>query len=66
MNETYDLFDDEDTDGYPMKHFQVGWQVGLSLKIKSLLIGASYGADFSEIAENVKVHTTSVTLGVCF
>ena len=63
--ETADLFDDDEVEE-TMKRFQLGWQIGINFKISSLVLGASYGADFSEIFEDVKIHTTSVTLGVSF
>ena len=47
--------------------FQLGWQIGVNARINSsFLLGVSYGTDFSEIAEKIKIQTTSVTLGYCF
>ena len=62
------LFDEDDM-GKDAKwnRFQVGWQIGVNAQFNnSWLVGVSYGTDFSEIAENTKMKTTSVTLGYCF
>lgn len=49
------------------KRIQFGWEVGLSVYFaNSLYCGASYGTDFSEITQDVKIHTVSVTLGYTF
>lgn len=66
-SESYDLFSDDDMDGDAWNRVQLGWHVGVNAKFfKKLLVGVSYGTDFNEISEGVKIHTTSVTLGVCF
>ena len=47
--------------------FQIGWQAGLKAIIgNAFLIGASYGTDFTEIAEKTKIQTATVSLGICF
>ena len=66
-----DIFDKKDMDKYldsdPAKRFQNGWQAGARVKFAGkFFISASYGNDFSEIFEDVKIHTTTVSLGVCF
>ena len=74
INETfkdrdYDLFDKNDmgSDAATWNRFQVGWHIGINACMDDkVIIGASYGTDFSEIAEKVKIHTTSLTLGYCF
>ena len=64
------LFDKDDMDyngSDVWKRFQVGWQIGVKARFnKGFMIGASYGTDFSEIVKNVKVATTSITLGYTF
>ncbi len=65
----YNLFDKDDMGGddYTWNRFQVGWHIGANARFnKKWLVGVSYGTDFSEIAKKAKIHTTSVTLGVCF
>lgn len=64
-----DLFDKKDmgSDAATWNRFQVGWHIGLNARINDqFLIGASYGTDFSEIAQKVKIHTTSLIVGYCF
>lgn len=68
-SESRNLFDKDDMGGddYTWNRFQVGWHIGLNARFnKKYLLGVSYGTDFSEIAKEVKIHTTSVTLGLCF
>ena len=56
-----DLFSDAD-----WKRFQAGWHIGVGFDYRALHFGVQYGSDFNEIAEEVKVATTSVTLGFNF
>ena len=66
---TYNLFDKKDMDGsnYTWNRFQIGWQIGVNARFNSkLLLGLSYGSDFSEIYKKAKINTTSITLGYCF
>lgn len=68
-SEKYDLFKKSDmgSSDNTWNRFQVGWQVGLKAIIsKTVMIGASYGTDFSEIAEKIKLQTATVSLGCCF
>ena len=53
-----DLFSDAD-----WKRFQAGWRIGVGLDYRALHFGVQYGTDFNEIAEELKIATTSVTLG---
>ena len=53
-----DLFSDAD-----WKRFQAGWHIGVGLDYRALHFGVQYGTDFNEIAEELKIATTSVTLG---
>jgi hypothetical protein len=55
-----------EADASVWKRFQLGWHAGVNFKCDKLLLGVSYGSDFSEIYKNCKIHTTSVTLGYCF
>ena len=68
VSEKLDLFKESDMGGsdFTWNRFQIGWQVGLKAIInKRIMIGASYGNDFSEICKKVKLQTTTITLGVC-
>ena len=57
----FDLFSDGD-----WKRFQAGWHIGVGLDYRALHFGVQYGTDFNEIAEELKIATTSVTLGFNF
>jgi len=64
----FNLFDKDDmgSKDATWKRFQVGWQIGVNARFnEKLLIGISYGTDFSEIVKKTKLHTTSITLGYC-
>ena len=64
-----DLFDKDDmgSSDNTWNRFQIGWHIGLKAKLgQSFLLGASYGSDFSEIAEKVHIKTTTVSLGFTF
>lgn len=71
-NDTKDnlnLFDKDDmgSKDATWKRFQAGWQIGVNARFnEKLLIGISYGTDFSEIVRKTKLNTTSITLGYCF
>jgi hypothetical protein len=59
-----DLFSD---DYYEWNRFQIGWHIGLNPKFNNnFLLGVSYGTDFNKLHDDTRVHTTSVTFGVCF
>ena len=59
--------DDMGSDDKTWNRFQVGWHIGLNVRINNqFLVGASYGTDFSEIVKKVKIHTASITVGYCF
>jgi len=69
----YDVFEKKDMeemgmlDGKAWSRFQVGWQIGVKARLGGdLLVGASYGTDFSEIAKKTKLSTVSITVGYCF
>ena len=70
--EEVDLFDKDDVEkyfgdeDYAWKRFQMGWQIGVKASISNFVLGVSYGGDFSEIAEDAKSKTTSITLGYRF
>lgn len=64
-----DLFDKKDmgSDAATWNRFQIGWHIGLNARINDkFLVGASYGTDFSEIAQKVKIHTATLMVGYCF
>lgn len=49
------------------KRFQFGWHIGVNAHFNnSLLLGVSYGTDFSELFKDGKMKTTSITLGYNF
>lgn len=56
-----DLYSDAD-----WNRFQAGWHIGVGLDYRALHFGVQYGTDFNEIAEELKIATTSVTLGFNF
>lgn len=60
------LFDDDEMGDSAFKRFQIGWQIGVNAKFNKFLVGLSYGSDFSEIADDCKIKTTSITIGCCF
>ena len=70
--EEIDLFDKDDAEeyfgdeDYAWKRFQMGWQIGVKASISNFVLGVSYGGDFSEITEDAKLKTTSITLGYRF
>lgn len=65
--ESYNAFDkDEVGEGFQLKRFNIGWQVGVGLYLKSFYIGASYGKDFNEIVESGKAVVPKLTLGYSF
>ena len=64
-----DLFDKKDmgSDAATWNRFQIGWHIRLNARINDkFLVGASYGTDFSEIAQKVKIHTATLMVGYCF
>lgn len=69
MEKSKDPFDKNDmgSKDNTLEHFQLGWQLGINAQFnKSLLLGISYGSDFSDIAKKKTIHTTSVTIGYFF
>ena len=63
----WNLYDEEDMgEDNTWTRFQFGWQIGVNLKYKNLLVGISYGSDFSEIADDLKTNNLSFSLGYCF
>jgi opacity protein-like surface antigen len=67
-SQSYNLFSKDDMgDGNTWKRFQFGWHVGVNAKFNNkFLVGVSYGTDFTDISEKVKIHTASITLGFCY
>jgi len=74
QSESISLFDDDEMKekgalfgGEAWKRFQLGWHVGVNaIFAEKFLVGFSYGTDFMDIAEDVKINTASVTVGYCF
>lgn len=63
-DETYNLFD---SDEYDWKRLQIGMQIGLKARFSdSFFVGIGYGADFNEIAEDIKVNELSLSIGLVF
>ncbi|MGN0220714.1 MAG: outer membrane beta-barrel protein [Prevotella sp.] len=63
------LFDKKDmgSSDATWKRFQIGWQIGLNAHIgKGLVLGASYGKDFSEIYKKCKISSFNINLGYKF
>ena len=61
----YSVFDKKEMDGYTWKRLQIGWQIGANVAFSNkFYLGLSYGSDFSEIYKNVKISTTSITVGM--
>lgn len=57
-----DAFDDGD-----WNRFQIGWHVGVKARFaQKFMVGVSYGSDFSEITDDAKVQTTSISVGFAF
>lgn len=57
------LFDDD----YGWKRFQVGWQAGIKARFNNkIIVGGSFGTDFNDICEHVKIHTGTIMLGYSF
>ena len=63
-----DLFDKKDMGDKDnmLKHFQIGWHIGVGLNAKSFFASISYGSDFNEIMKKCKPSTTSFTVGYNF
>ena len=73
----YDTFSDQELDLFSKRdmgtsddtwnRLQLGWQAGFNIGLYDrMLIGISYGTDFNNVAKNINIHTTSITLGYCF
>ena len=71
-DKTFDVFDKKDMeememlDGKAWSRFQVGWQLGLKVRISDVLLGLQYGSDMSDIAKKTSISTVDITLGYCF
>lgn len=57
---------DKDVMYYPWGRFQIYWQVGLKACLGKILVGFSYGKDMMEIADGLKMQTTSISVGFSF
>lgn len=68
-DDSANLFDKDDMEGSSntWNRFQVGWHIGLKARFgESFMLGAAYGSDFSEISDDVHIHTPSISLGFTF
>ena len=64
-----DVFDDKEMGGsdYTYNRFQFGWHVGMkAIFLKHIMVGLSYGTDFTEIAKKIKINTLTITAGYTF
>lgn len=61
--EDYDLFDSDEGD---CKRFQIGWRIGCDFQFNRFILGIGYGMDFSEFAEDTKISSFNVKVGVKF
>lgn len=69
MEKGKDPFDKKDmgSKDNTYNHFQLGWQIGIKGHFNNgLLLGLSYGKDFSEISKKRTVSITSITVGYNF
>ncbi len=67
--EKFNLFDKDDmgSSKETWNRFQIGWQIGTKVGIgKNFILGLSYGTDFSEIADDIKVGAGTISLGYAF
>jgi opacity protein-like surface antigen len=68
--ESVDIFDKDEMEDLEFKTFkrlQIGWQIGFGVNFNRLYLSASYGGDFNEVAEELKLSTApSITLGINF
>lgn len=61
---SYDLFDKDEGD---WNRFQIGWNIGLKARFNNkFFVGLSYGSDFSEMADDMKINEASISLGLVF
>ena len=66
---TIDHFDKDDMGGedYKWDNMPIGWYAGLKANISNkVVIGATYGMDFTKITKGVRIRTISVSVGYCF
>lgn len=63
-----DLFDKKDMGKDDVwNRFQIGWHAGVKARFgKNLMVGFSYGTDFSEICEKAKIGTGTISVGYTF
>ena len=63
VDESLNLFDDDEMGGEGWKRFQAGWHIGANFDYKFLHLGVNWGTDFNEITADTNCRTTSVTVG---
>ena len=61
--ESVSAFGDDVSEGYKLKRFQIGWQIGVGVNFNTFFVGASYGTDFNEVVKGGKVAMPSITIG---
>lgn len=64
-----DVFDSEEMGGSnnTYNRFQLGWHIGMKANfLKHIMVGLSYGTDFTEIAKKTKINTLTITAGYTF
>lgn len=62
-NKSFSMFDD-DMGGWT--HFQTGWHIGGGIQFNKFYIGARYGRDFINLAEDLKTSTATISAAVMF
>ena len=61
--ESVSAFDKDLDEGWKLKRFQIGWQIGVGVNFNTFFVGASYGTDFNEVVKGGKVAMPSITIG---
>ncbi len=62
-----DFFDENDTDGDPIKRFQFGWEAGVNFRVSDIIsFGVGYWMDLSEICDHEKLYGFNIRFGASF
>ncbi len=65
---TIDHFNEDDMGGedYKWDNMPIGWYAGLKANIcNKLVIGATYGMDFTKITKGTRIRTITISVGYC-
>jgi opacity protein-like surface antigen len=65
---TINHFDKDDMGGddYKWDNMPIGWYAGLKANIcKKVVIGATYGMDFTKITKGARIRTITISVGYC-